>query len=927
MRPHLPRRVFAFALILRVGVAALLGWPPSALAQTAAFDGMNARIADLAREAKYADALALAQSAAEGARTKLGEETAVYARAIAWLAFLHQVQGRLSEAEPFFRRSLEIYERILPPGHPHIATSLNNLGFQYQITNRLDEAERLYKQALELREQMEPNPHLLIADSLNNLAQVYKHQGRIEEAEPLHRRALAIRSEHLPANDAQIAQSLANLGGTLELQDRMAEAEPLFRRALEARLASQAPNHPEIAGITSKLAQNLYKQRRHQEADPLFAAALDMRYKTQPRDHPDIANTLLDSAQNLIELKRHAEAERRFRAALEIRQKALSPSHPDLAAAFAGTAEALFAQDRAAEALPHIRKAVDIHVARGGVDDLSKQHALDFVRIAWGGYSRDRDKAGRDLLLQSFTVAQRASQTETSAAVTRMAARFSARDPKLAVLIAKRDDVEAEVTRVERELSASLALPTEKRTRSTAVLRESLERHARQLAAVDGQLRDQFPRYFDLVRPDPLTVAEVRRLLKPDEVLVKFLCGERESFVWAITDEAAAWHRLDIGYDGLIGAVAKLREGLDVEELAGKGPGAALFDLGLANDLYKRLLGPIEPVIERKSHLLLVPSGPLTGLPFQLLLRSKPSVPQPSLLQLAVYREADWLIERYALSVLPSVSSLRAIREIAVSPSRPKPLIAFGNPVFGAETVAAAPASGAVGDNTRTTASAKTRSYRSYWRGPAADLELLRKSLPALPETEEELRAVARILSASEQDLKMRAEASETVLKKADLSQYQILYFATHGLVAGEVGGLGEPALALTIPPAATDEDDGLLTASEVAQLKLDADWVVLSACNTAGGGAPGAEALSGLARAFFHAGARAMLVSHWRVVSDAAVRLTTTTAELLQRERGIGRAEALRRAMLAYAKDDKDPWSAYPAFWAPFVVVGEGRG
>jgi CHAT domain-containing protein len=127
-----------------------------------------------------------------------------------------------------------------------------------------------------------------------------------------------------------------------------------------------------------------------------------------------------------------------------------------------------------------------------------------------------------------------------------------------------------------------------------------------------------------------------------------------------------------------------------------------------------------------------------------------------------------------------------------------------------------------------------------------------------------------------------------------------VVYFATHGLVAGDVKGIAEPSLALSIPKEPSALDDGLLTASEVAQLKLNADFVVLSACNTIAGDRPGTEALSGLARSFFYAGARSLLVTHWAVVSESATRLTTSTFDRLKADPKIGRAEALRQAMLS---------------------------
>jgi CHAT domain-containing protein len=163
-------------------------------------------------------------------------------------------------------------------------------------------------------------------------------------------------------------------------------------------------------------------------------------------------------------------------------------------------------------------------------------------------------------------------------------------------------------------------------------------------------------------------------------------------------------------------------------------------------------------------------------------------------------------------------------------------------------------------------------------------------------------------------------------LRQTPLDRYRVIQFATHGLVSGDLPGLAEPALVLTPPKEASPENDGLLTVSKVATLKLNADWVVLSACNTAAGdGAPDAGGLSGLAKAFFYAGAKSLLVSHWKVPSNSTVKLTTDTFAELKNDPTIGRAEALRRAEMAMLDPANPPEFAHPLAWAPFVLAGEG--
>jgi CHAT domain-containing protein len=287
--------------------------------------------------------------------------------------------------------------------------------------------------------------------------------------------------------------------------------------------------------------------------------------------------------------------------------------------------------------------------------------------------------------------------------------------------------------------------------------------------------------------------------------------------------------------------------------------------------------------------------------------------------------------------VLPSVSSLKALRQVAQRSKAPKPFIGFGNPLLSGNAQSAFDADRAAQARLRqscgSSADARTGQPAQQGRrsvvglsGGTADVEQL-KHLAPLPETAIELCLVANSFAPIKGDVYLGKEASEATIKSLSesgrLEQYRMLHFATHGALAGQVRGSIEPGLVLTPPAAATPADDGYLSSSEISGLKLNADWVVLSACNTAGSEASNSEAFSGLARAFFYAGTRALLVSHWPVNSDAAVGITTGATGAMTSHPGIGPAEALRRSISALAAKGGD--NAHPSVWAPFVLVGNG--
>ncbi|MBI3373924.1 MAG: CHAT domain-containing protein, partial [Betaproteobacteria bacterium] len=464
--------------------------------------------------------------------------------------------------------------------------------------------------------------------------------------------------------------------------------------------------------------------------------------------------------------------------------------------------------------------------------------------------------------------------------------------------------------------------PAQRTPQSEQRLRDEQVLLTRQITELDARLAREFPQYAELSSPQPLALDAAQKLLGEDEALVTFLVSQNEAFVWAVRSKGAQFQRLAIKRGELEALVKRLRAQLDLGIPEGTPERGALFsrpyDVAAAHELYVALFGPIEPMLVGVRHLILVPDGPLQSLPFGVLVTAPAQKPLPSLVQLrdlpatrTDYPEVVWLIKRYAITVLPAVSSLRALRAFARSNPGSEPFVGFGDPILGRS-----------GQGSRGVQLGVLLS-----RGPVADAREVREAFSRLPETADELRAIAATLKASRENLYLGPAATEARVKSMDLSRFRNVAFATHGLMAneGELKRAAEPALVLTPPEQGTALDDGLLTAGEIAQLKLNADWVILSACNTAASdGTPGAEGLSGLAKAFFYAGARSLLVSHWSVYSDASVALTTRMFE--EAAKGASKAEAMQRSILALMRRQDDPFFAHPAFWAPFIVVGEGN-
>jgi CHAT domain-containing protein len=526
-----------------------------------------------------------------------------------------------------------------------------------------------------------------------------------------------------------------------------------------------------------------------------------------------------------------------------------------------------------------------------------------------------------------------------------MSARVAAGSGDLAARVRERQDLAEQGLAVDKQLIALMSQSNAARNPQVEqALRAKASDVASRIGELDRAIAAQFPDYAGLVTKNPVSIEEAQKRLNPNEALVLFTTTARFTFVWTVTSTNIRWHSAPIGAKQMAETVNILRCGLDGEawmdaahacaeklgrDRAPSGNNPLPFDLERASGLYQALLAPAAKEIEGKE-LILVPSGPLATLPFQVLLTE-------TFASGGDLAKAPWLVKRFATTVLPSVSSLKALRQVAQRSKAPKPFAGFGNPLlsgnaqskFDADRAAQArlhQSCGAGAEPRISEVAQRGRRPITPLTGGTADLEQL-KHLAPLPETALELCLVANSFAPTKGDVYLGKDASETTIKSLSesgrLNQYRMLHFATHGALSGQVRGSIEPGLVLTPPAAATAADDGYLSSSEISGLKLNADWVVLSACNTAGGEAANSEAFSVLARAFFYAGSRALLVSHWPVNSDAAVAITTGAIGAMASQSAIGPAEALRRSISALAA--KGGANAHPSVWAPFVLVGNG--
>jgi CHAT domain-containing protein len=829
-------------------------------------------------------------------------------------AVIFEARGQFREAEAAYKKSYDWKLASIPDmKFPHAPSELQlrqfadneflSAGRMKARQGRLAEAEVDVRSLLQtqLKQQGKYNPRTV--PFIRSLANILVEEGRYDEAEKLVRIALEINRTLNISDDTQYsAQTLSQLGAILTFERKLPEAAAVYAE-LDKAIAKWEPQRRLVLELNGSRINAMFAAGQTQAGLEAAQSLLKREIARVGEKHFDTASARGILAVGLMRTGKDSDAIREFGLALPVLLAAARDNTDD------DDATVVAARSQ------QLQEIVEAYIK--------------LLASAQGGNST--------AAVDTFSLADSIRSHSVQQALAASGARASIKDPALAELVRKEQDLGKQVGAQLGLLNNILALPSAERDpQGVKAVNASIEKLRTERDQARADINKRFPSYADLVDPKPPNVAQVQATLVEGEAMLSFYFGRDASFVWAVPkDGPVAFAEIKATGGDIQSKVRKLREALE--------PQAAMisdipaFDVKLGYELYSLLLQPVEAGWKKSKSLIVVTNGALGLLPLSLLPTAEASIDSNDDPLFSSYRKVPWLARNYAVTSVPSSAALRTLRQLPPGKAGRNELIGFGDPLFSPEQAAQAagekePVKLADAGATIATRGLplKRRSSPKLEGVDSAELAML----PRLPDTADELKSIALALQADPSKvLKLGKDANETAVKTMDLSGFKVLAFATHGLVPGELNGLTQPALALSAPAVAGVEGDGLLTMEEVLTLKLDADWVVLSACNTGAGEGAGAEAASGLGRAFFYAGTRALLVTNWSVHSQSARELVTDLFKRQAADPKLTRAEALRLAMVALmdgpgyvGADGKTDFAyAHPLFWAPYTIIGDG--
>lgn len=873
------------------------------------------------------------------------------------LAKWYQQQERLQDAAPLLAESQTILTALQPD-------AANSLTAAQSVTQSV---RQLWHKWLNDQEsnptKPSPSPQFtgirLMAQA--QLATAYLKQGDFSAAEQWQLTTLSEQQQSLGEKHPDIAFQLAmtgklyqEIGVQLKAPNYFSKAEQYYQQSIELfRQLPQEANASEAAlplGLLSGLYQ---EQQRHDEAIAAMQQIVELEkhtLNTSAKTSPALRSYELRMkkivfyahlnmlGQMNVTAGYYPAAIQSYMQNLSQTENTLPPSAPgSKATSLYGLAVASKLQKNIDKALDYIQQAEAAHAAFPSDTLAQNKSSQELALQKLTTIMQGANLGILPLVNQSDTLFQTAQQVHglgRLAAFRHVALRNANDNPEVQAQLTQLWEQQQKLQQLEQSPEQWASASANDTNADPQQLQQSQQQQIQTIQRLEADLRLKFPLYDQLAHPQPLSVAQVQGLLKPDEALLMWVentIPSGVSYLFVVrADQPLHIHQLPITRAQLATELGSNAQGLRASLTHPE----QTFDLATAHNLYRQLLAPAEADLVGVKHLIAVPDGLLQNLPLPVLLKSPPET--------ASYQDADWLIKHYSISYLPSVNAIADLHT-STSPNKSSTgFMGFGDPVLqGKQLVLAEVFRGL-------NAPSQTHSQDTLI---FPDTRFLHQNLVPLPETADELRHVAQAtqrFSTTQPALYLQHDATETRLKQlnqnGELQRVKILSFATHALLPYEAAtNQTEAGLVLTPPMQGNADDDGFLSSGEIAALKLNADWVLLSACNTATLNDTDTYAgLSALSKAFITAGSRSILASHWSVNSNATQSLVTDIFSRLQQTPSLSRAEALRQSMLSMSTTQppschwfcrlqqrwgwKTPETTYahPYYWAAFAIYGD---
>ena len=770
----------------------------------------------------------------------------------------------------------------------------NLLALVYQDKGNFELAEKYLLEAISFWDPQKPQNYLAYFDTLNSLYNLYYSTGRLQESEDGYKELLKLNENRYGPDSPQLITSLNGLSLNYVASRKYKEAIEAISRAIKI-LETKTPNHSLKGTLYHNLAYSYSSKGDTKMAEKTYEIAIGLR--TGGKGYDDVISHV-ELAKNKLFLKKYNEAKTLLDKALSVADKRMGANHPVKAYIFQRYAELYYLDkqiDQYIKNFYEFYQLVSSH-ANGVYGDkysVKKSYFVEPINTTFDSlnlfseeqykylvtnFNKYSDAIFHDAIIELSEISR---TTTINQSVKNLIERST--DPKVAQLKKEYQNLVISYEKAKKFSNND----SEKKIifRNLSDLKNKIfEKRKDILKTINSNDQNIFI--------NKVSVARIQSKINPDEILIAYYFTANNLHVAIIDNNKIEFQTLQTNDQKVNELIKKIRASLVIED----NYKIKDFNVLQSRILFNEILNPILKKIDGKKNLIIIPHKSLLSLPFELL------IDEEGISKNTDYKNIKWLINKFNISYYPSINSFYSLRAIEFNKT-PKDFIGFGDPKF--KQVVKADDS--------------IIKYSNFFlrSGIANKNELLK--FDELPETRDELSFLSKVFK-SGSDLYLGNDFNERQVKSLKLDQYRVISFATHAILANEVNNIAEPAIVLTPPDNPDEFDDGVLTVSEIQKLKLNADTVILSACNTAGkDGTANAEGLSGLASAFFHAGSKSLMVTHWAVETNSTVDIMTNTFKNF--EKGGSLSSALSEAKRQMIKNEA---KSHPFFWAPFIIVGD---